>query len=264
MDSVQVGGLQIGFEKQGVGPPLLMLHGGMEDSRVWRRQLDGLSDEFSVIAWDAPGCGRSSDPPADFGLSDYADCLAGFIAGIGMKRVHLLGLSFGGGLAIQFYDRYPDVPMTLVLVSAYAGWAGSLSPEEVQQRLNDGLRQSESPPEQVVEEWLPGLFAASVPSEVAKETAAIMGEFHPVGMRVMLKAFAEADLRHALPRIEVPTLLLYGERDRRSPKNVAGELHEKIPASELVTIPSAGHLLHLEAPDAVNAEIRRFLHAHQG
>ena len=60
MDEIEVGGLGIAFERRGEGPPLVLLHGFVGDSREWRRQIDALSDEFTVVAWDAPGSGRSS------------------------------------------------------------------------------------------------------------------------------------------------------------------------------------------------------------
>jgi len=86
MDEIEVAGLRIAFERAGEGPPLVLLHGVLEDSRVWRRQLDDLSSEFTVLAWDAPGCGRSSDPPETFRLPDYADCLAAFVDALGLGR----------------------------------------------------------------------------------------------------------------------------------------------------------------------------------
>ena len=67
MDRVEVGGLQIAYERVGRGSPLVLLHGFVGDGpTTWRTQLDGLSDAFTVVAWDAPGAGRSSDPPEDF------------------------------------------------------------------------------------------------------------------------------------------------------------------------------------------------------
>jgi pimeloyl-ACP methyl ester carboxylesterase len=86
-----------------------------------------------------------------------------------------------------------------------------------------------------------------------------MSEFHPGGVRPMLHALAEADLRDVLPTIEVPTLLLYGEEDQRSPLSVAEEMHSKIPGSTLVVIPEVGHQSNIEAADRFNAEVRRFL-----
>lgn len=91
MDVVEVGGLEIAFERQGAGPPLVLLHGFVGHSREWRRQIDDLSDEFTVVAWDAPGAGRSSDPPETFRLPDYADCLAAFIDAVGLRRPHIWG-----------------------------------------------------------------------------------------------------------------------------------------------------------------------------
>src|SRR5947199_586028 len=124
MDQIEVEGLRIAYQRAGEGPPLMLLHGGLSDSREWRRQLEELSDEFTVVAWDAPGCGQSSDPPETFRLSEYADCLAAFIDALGLGQPHMLGLSFGAGLALELYRRHPTVPRTLVLASAYAGWAG--------------------------------------------------------------------------------------------------------------------------------------------
>lgn len=261
MDEVDVDGLRVAFDNVGEGPPLVLLHGALCNRRAWRRQLEGLSDEFTVVAWDAPGCGRSSDPPDRFRLPDYADCLARFIDRLGLDRPHVLGLSFGGGLALELYRRHPDVPRTLILASAYAGWGGSLPPQEVQARLARALHDAERPPEAWAENYLPSFFTAGVAQQVLDETVAMMLETRPAGMVPMLRGFAEADLRDVLPRIAIPTLLLYGDADVRSPLAVAEELHEKIPTSQLVVIPGVGHVSNMEAPDAFDREVRRFMHS---
>jgi len=70
---VEVDGLTIGYHRAGFGPPLVLLHGYVGDGlATWRPQIEGLSDELTVIAWDAPGAGRSSDPPDQFGMAGYA------------------------------------------------------------------------------------------------------------------------------------------------------------------------------------------------
>ena len=260
MDHIEVKGRRIAYERAGEGPPLVLLHGGFGiSSSMWRRQLDGLSDEFTVVAWDAPGCGRSSDPPEGFGASDYADCLAAFIDALGLGRPHVLGLSFGGVLALELYRWHPTVPRTLVLASAYAGWAGSLSAEVVEQRLQRALREADLPPEQWVRGYIQGFFTESAPAELIEEVAAMMSEPHPAGLRAMALAFGKADLRDVLPRIDVPTLLLYGDKDVRSPLSVAEDLHAKIPTSRLVVMPGVGHVSNMEAPERFNTEVRRFL-----
>ena len=90
LDRVEVGGLEIAYRSSGSGPPLVLLHGVLTDSRQWRPQLEALAADFTVIAWDAPGCGASSDPPETFRLPDFADCLAGFTAALELERPHVL------------------------------------------------------------------------------------------------------------------------------------------------------------------------------
>jgi len=256
---VEVEGLSVAYRRAGEGAPLVLLHGGLSDSRELRRQLEELSNEFDVVAWDAPGCGGSSDPPETIGLDRYADCLAGFIAALGLERPNVVGLSFGAGLALELYRRHPQLVASLVLASAYAGWAGSLPPEVAEERLRDVRRQADLPPDVVVAEWLPTLFTSSVPADVVEEMAAIMRDFHPAGMRAMANAFGRADLREALPQVKVPTLLLYGDADERSPRDAAVELSAAIPNSRLVRLEHAGHQINMEDPERFNAELRQFL-----
>lgn len=259
MEQMTITGLRIAYERAGDGPPLVLLHSGLSDSREWRRQLDALSDEFTVVAWDAPGCGQSADPPETFRLPAYADCLAAFIDALGLGQPHVLGLSFGAGLALELYRRHPTIPRTLALASAYAGWAGSLPTEVVEERLQQVLEEVELPPDQWIPRWLPGLFTEATPQEVIQEMVAIMSACHPAGARAMAHAFAEADLRVVLPRIHVPTLLLYGDADQRVPAQVAEDLHAKIPTSRLVMLPGVGHQSNLEAAERFTAEVRNFL-----
>jgi pimeloyl-ACP methyl ester carboxylesterase len=260
MDEIDAGGIRIAFERRGTGPPLVLLHGILQDSRSWRGQLDALSDEFTVVAWDAPGCGQSSDPPETFRLPEYADCLAAFVDACALDRPHVLGLSLGGALALELFRRHPQVPGTLVLASAYAGWAGSLPADVVERRLAQALREADLSAEEFVPGWIPGLLTESAPVALVDEVEAMMSGFHPAGYRAMARGLAEADLRDVLPRIDVPTLLLYGDADRRSPLSVAEGLHAEIPASTLVVLPGVGHLANLEAPERFNAEVGHFLH----
>jgi pimeloyl-ACP methyl ester carboxylesterase len=88
VDVVRVSGLEIAYERVGTGPPILFVHGAAVDSRMWQPQLTALADEFTVVAWDEPGAGRSSDVPASFGLTDYADCLAGLIDVLNLGPTH--------------------------------------------------------------------------------------------------------------------------------------------------------------------------------
>jgi pimeloyl-ACP methyl ester carboxylesterase len=259
MEQIEIAGLRIAYERAGDGPALVLLHGGLSDRREWRRQIAALSDEFMAVVWDAPGCGQSTDPPETFRLPEYADCLAAFIEALDLGRAHVVGLSFGGGLALELYRRRPTVPLSLVLASAYAGWAGSLPSAMVEQRLQETIREADLPPEQGAPNWIPSLFTETAPKEVIEEALAIMSAFHPAGVRAMAHAFAEAVLRDVLPRIQAPTLLLSGDADQRVPLDVAADLHAKIPGSKLDIMAGVGHQSNIEAPERFNAEVRHFL-----
>ena len=253
-----VSGLSVAYERTGEGPPVVLLHGFTQDSRVWRPQLEGLSDRFTVIAWDAPGAGRSSDPPETFGIGDWAGCLAALLGGAGVDRAHIVGLSWGGLLAQEFYRRHPARVRSLVLADTYAGWTGSLPEPVPAQRLAACLRDASLPPGEFVPRYLPGMLSASASGDVREELAGIMSDFHPLGFRLMATALAHADTRELLPRIRVPTLLVWGDADERSPLTVARQLRDAIPGSRLAVIAGAGHVSNLEDPARFDAEVNDF------
>ena len=260
MEHIEIEGLRIAYERGGEGQALVLLHGFFGDTRVWRPQLEGFSDEFEVVAWDTPGCGQSSDPPETFRMPDYARSLRGFIHALGLERPHVLGLSFGSTLALELYRQSPLLPRTLVLAAAYAGWSGSLPAHVVEERLRQTIPDLDIPADEVVAKYnSPGLLSALAPESVLAENARIMSDFHPSGMKPIVRALAEANLRDVLRFIEIPTLLLYGDEDVRSPISVGQALHAQIPRSKLVVIPGAGHVSNLEAPERFNAEVRSFL-----
>ena len=122
----EVNGLSVAYQRTASGPALVLLHGFTHDSRVWSPQLEGLSDSFTIIAWDAPGAGQSPDPPETYEIGDWADCLAGLLDAAGVQRAHIVGLSWGGLVAQEFYLRHPTRLWSLTLSDTYAGWKGSL------------------------------------------------------------------------------------------------------------------------------------------
>jgi pimeloyl-ACP methyl ester carboxylesterase len=234
---------------------IVLLHGFSVDSRTWRPQLEHLADRFTVIAWDAPGAGRSTDPPDGFGIEDWADCLAGFLDEVGVERACIIGLSWGGVLAQELYRRHARYVGSLVLADTYAGWRGSLPDPIPEERLAACLLDSQLPPAEFVARYLPGMFSRSAVSDVRAELARIMADFHPFGFRLMAQAVARADTRDLLPTIAVPTLLIWGAKDARSPIGVAHQFRDSIPHAQLTVIDGAGHVSNLEAPAAFDAAI---------
>ena len=264
MGIIEVSGLRIAYERVGQGPPLILVHGAADDSRSWRPQLDGLGDEFTVVAWDEPGAGKSSDLPEGFELEDYARCLGAVIEALELGPAHVAGLSWGGTVVLELYRRHPELVATLIMIDTYAGWKGSLPAEEVRARIAGARRMLAAPPEDF-DPSFPGLFANDPPAQFVPMLAAIAGDVRPATLVHQLTMMAEADHRDLLPRIAVPTLLVWGKLDVRSPLSVAHQFDEAIPDTQLIVIEGAGHLSNLEQPEQVNQAVREFcrLHSHR-
>lgn len=260
MDAVEVNGLRLAYRRAGRGPMVVWVHGGAEDGRTWTRQLDALADEFTVVAWDEPGAGRSDDLPRDFGLADYADCLAGLVRALADEPVSLVGLSWGTTVILELYRRHPVVVRSLVLADGYAGWLGSLGADEAAARLAAVRRalSSRGGPGDVTP---PGLFAGDPPAQVVALLAAMAADVRHPSMLAAASAMAEADLTDVLWQVRVPTQLIWGAEDARSPLAVAREFERRIPQAQLAVIPDCGHCSHLEAPVTFTDIVRRFLHS---
>lgn len=256
---VEVGGLVIAYERAGSGPPVALAHGFVGDGRsTWGDQIDALADGFTVVAWDAPGAGGSPDPPEGFGMDDYADCFAAFLQALRIESAHLVGLSFGGALVLATFHRHRGLASSLVLVSGYAGWCGSLGSAEAQQRLGRSLEVAELPPAEFAAAMVPSMFSPSVKDEVVASFVDSVRAFRPGGFRAMARASFE-DQSHVLPEVDVPTLLLYADQDARAPVAVGEAMHEVVRGSQLVVLHGPGHVSSVEAPDEVTRELRRFL-----
>jgi pimeloyl-ACP methyl ester carboxylesterase len=261
VEIVRAHGLEIAFRRVGGGPPLVFVHGAADDSRAWQPQLAALADEFTVVAWDEPGAGGSSDLPAIFGLTDYAHCLAALIEALALGPAHVAGLSWGGTVAQELYRHHPELVATLILVDTYAGWKGSLPEQEVRARVAGALNTLQAPAEEF-DPTFPGLFAGDPPAEFVPLLDDMAAAVRPDTLRNLLCVMAEADQRDILPRIAVPTLLIWGELDVRSPLSVARQFEQAIPDAQLVVIPDCGHVSNLEQPGLFNDAVREFCRAH--
>jgi pimeloyl-ACP methyl ester carboxylesterase len=260
MKRVEVHGLTIAYERVGAGRPLVLVHGAADDSRIWHPQLAGLADEFTVIAWDEPGAGQSCDLPKEWSLTSVADALAGLIESLQLGPAHVAGMSWGGTVALELYRRHPGLVDTLIMIDSYAGWKGSLPADEVRARVASTRRMLAAPSAEF-DPTLPGLFAGDPPEDHVHLLAAIAADVRPATLERQLAIMAETDLSELLPQVAVPTLLLWGDADNRSPLTVARQFEEAIPDATLVIVEGAGHLSSLERPEQVNAAVREFCRA---
>jgi pimeloyl-ACP methyl ester carboxylesterase len=108
----------------------------------------------------------------------------------------------------------------------------------------------------------PGLFAGDPPAEFVPLLDAMAADVRFESMRTAVRVMAEADQRELLPHIAVPTLLIWGEQDARSPLSVARQFEQAIPDTKLVVVPGAGHVSNLEQPEQFNDAVREFCRVH--
>jgi pimeloyl-ACP methyl ester carboxylesterase len=143
---------------------------------------------------------------------DWAETLGQFLDAIGVDRAHVLGLSWGGLVAQEFYRLHPSRVDRLVFADTYAGWKGSLPADMVEKRRARCYRDAGRPKEEIVGEWVPVEFFSNASAMLAAEMAAVVADFHPLGFRLMTKALADTDTSALLAAITVPTLLVWGGR----------------------------------------------------
>ncbi|MBV9120977.1 MAG: alpha/beta fold hydrolase [Chloroflexi bacterium] len=257
MPYANIGNLRIHYERGGQGPALVLLHGIGSNARSWQHQVQGLAADHDVIAWDMRGYGGSSDPDAQYTMQDVAGDLAALLDHLGLPRAHIGGLSMGGVVAQEFYRYHSDRVRSLILADTNAG-QGGLAADERQRRLDQRLAGA-AEPAGLARQRTPVLLSEYASPEVIQEAESIMSEIHPDGYRLAARAFAETDERDLLPRINVPTLVLWGEFDTVCPREEADLLASTIPNARLQVIPRAGHLSSQENPDDFNAAVRAFL-----
>ncbi|GAT73764.1 putative hydrolase [Microbacterium sp. HM58-2] len=250
MAEVVVDGLRIAYRRQGSGPALVLFHGAFEDSRAWARQMERLSPHVEVVAWDAPGCGASDDVPAGWSDANWARTAAGFLSVLGLTRPAVAGFSLGSVLALLLARDHPESVGRLVLVGAYAGWGGSLSPDALAERMAAARFTLEHPVEEWADGFLDSVFAPEDPPERRALARRLLDDWRPRTTAALLPVMAQ-DLRSGLPRIPVPTVVVRGDADARSPRGAALEICRLLPRARLVEIAGAGHDCTGEELDAV-------------
>ncbi len=256
---------------EATAPPVVLLHGGGLDeaSLSWRHLTPGLADSHYVLAPDLPGYGASGPASDQPSLAYYADVLAEFLDELFLDRVSLVGISMGGGVALQFATDHPDRVEKLVLVDSY-GLGTSVPGGRLgywftrAERLNRAIwwafRHSErlgrlSIRSMVVDpdpELEADVIAALRRPAVGADWRAFQRhEVTPTGLRT-------AFLDH-LPTLDVPTLLVHGERDPVVPVDWAIRAHALLPDAELFVLPGCGHMPPRERPAAFEDRVRAFL-----
>jgi 3-oxoadipate enol-lactonase len=252
------------YEERGQGPPLVFLHGIGGDAACWQPQREAFSEGHRAIAWNMPGYAGSPALP-EMTFPALAEALLRLLDRLHIERAHLVGHSMGGMVAQEFAASWPGRLRSLVLVATSAALgpaAGDWQRDFLASRLGP-LERGRS-----MADLAPGIVARLVgeaPDPAGVEQAiASMSRVPEATYRAALRCLLSFDRRDALARIEVPTLLLAGERDQTAPAAVMEKMAARIPHARFLALPRAGHLANLEQPTAFNRELSAFLQAPGG
>lgn len=261
MPSAHLGEVTVGYDDEGAGDALLLVHGHPFDRSMWRPQADRFSAEgWRVVVPDLRGYGESTVVPGLTAFETFAGDLAGLLDALGLDDVVLGGVSMGGQLAMEFYRLYPERVRALVLsdTSPRAETEdGRIDRNRIADRL---LREGMSPWAEEVLHRMVGPRTRAERPEVADHVLRMMRATSPEGAAAALRGRAERpDYRDLVSRVGVPSLVVVGTDDDYTPVDEAEALHRLMPGSVLAVVDGAGHLPNLELPEEFNAVLAEFL-----
>lgn len=257
-----VDGTRLAYEVRGAGHPLVLLHAGIADARMWDDHIDAFAERFLVVRYDARGFGRSG--PAVGNFSSHDD-LAALLAALGIARAHLLGLSMGGAVALDTALEHPNLVSALVLAATRPS---GLAPSK---RLRDdwtavdarvAAGDIDGAVELELRMWVDGPGRA--PDDVDPAVRERVRDMNAA-------LFVQPDAADPIPldppavgrlhEIAVPTLVLVGDRDQPDVLAGAAALAAGIPGAARATIRGTAHVPNLERPAAFNRLVLDFLAA---
>lgn len=260
---MEVEGAQLHYVDVGVGdPPVVLLHAFPLHSDMWAPQVACLAANHRVVVPDLKGFGKSSAPedPEAYSMADYVRQVVGLIGALGLEGVVLGGLSMGGYVAFSLVARHLHLLAGLVLADTRAGRD---TPEVFQRRTDQQDQVRREGTEALVETLLGGLLAPETfeqRPQLVDQVRRIMASNPPAGFIGGLEAMkGRPDSLPNLAAVKVPTLVLVGAHDAPSPPEVVRVWQQRIPESELVVVPGAGHLSNMEQPDAFNAALTDYI-----
>ena len=260
--SICIGDADIYYETAGRGRPLLLLHSGIADHRMWTRQYHSFSEHFRVIAPDFRGYGKSSHPDCPF--RHYDDMLL-FIDSLGFESVDVIGNSLGGMVAMEMALALPGRFRKIVVVApGMRGWqyrdAATLEKDAELEGLLAAKKWGEAA-DLLVDIWVVGLKRnrKMVSAGARHVVRQMIMENQPAVFDRYPEAAPELNMRDRLKEINIPTLVITGDSDIPDMLEISRFVASSIPGATSYTIANAAHLPNLEHPGVFEKAVLDFL-----
>jgi pimeloyl-ACP methyl ester carboxylesterase len=270
---VEIDGMPIRYLAAGEGPPLVLLHGAGDNALDWKWVMPSLAATNRIYAPDLPGSPDSARPAADYSPAFFERFIAAFVDALEIGRATLVGNSLGGVIALRLALSEPERAGALVLVDS-AGLGRAVNPAFTSVNV-PGLGEAalpfwRTPVGAYQRAWgrTALLFAhplRSVPPKwLAEQCRLALSpgylEAHLTVLRALVSPLGQREvLVDRLPSLKIPTLVVWGARDRVFPKSQARDAVAHLPQGSLAVIPDCGHMPHVECPDQFLAALSEFL-----
>jgi pimeloyl-ACP methyl ester carboxylesterase len=268
---IEVDGLPIRYLTAGTGPPLVLLHGAGDNALDWRWVMPALAATHRVYAPDLPGSPDSARPASDYSPGFFERFAAGFLDALDIERAAMVGNSLGGLIALRLALSKPARLTVLVLVDS-AGLGRAINPVFTSVNV-PGLGEAAIPlwrtpigayqrawgraallfarPGNIPREWLVEQRRLALsPGYLEAHLAALRSQVSPGGQREVLV--------DQLSLLKIPTLVVWGARDRVFPESQARDAAARLHEGSLTVIPDCGHMPHVECPDLFVAALNEF------
>ncbi|MEO5586659.1 MAG: alpha/beta fold hydrolase [Novosphingobium sp.] len=256
--TVVVEGAVISGETTGSGTPLVLVHGMAGDRYEWNGLIAALPTTFATLRYDLRGFGQSAAQDVEF---SHADDLLALFDALGIERAPLLGLSMGGGIALNFALSHPERVARLILLSpSLIGWEASGEWKALWRGVTTAARGANIALAR--QRWFDHPMFAALRRDPASaaELRRVLGTYHG---RQWIRDWQRDELPDIdrLHRLAVPTLLLTGECDHPDLRLIADLIEAAAPGVRRIDHADAGHMLHIERKTEVASAIARFLGA---
>lgn len=254
---IAVNGVSLAYDEMGTGPAILFIHGFMFDRTMWRDQVAAL-EGWRRIAPDLRGMGLSEAPASGYRMDVYADDLAGLLDALQVERAVLCGLSMGGYVAFELVRRYRERVAALVVLDARP----EADTAERKASRNDTIaRVRDRGARALAKELASRFLARRAPADARSRLKRMMDRAPVAGTVGALEAMRDRpDSGPLLQSVgDLPTLLLIGEHDTRTPHSSMRAIADRMPNATFGTISGAGHVPPLESPEETTETLRRFL-----
>lgn len=259
---MHAGNARLYCEELGSGEPVVMIHGGLLDRRMWDDQFEVFSEKYRAIRYDARGHGLSKAPA---GTYSHHEDLRKLLDALGIEKATIMGLSMGGYIAIDFALAYPDRVNALVL--AAPGLTGYKFESEALKKNNEALNKAaqDDDLERVVEyfqrSWTdgPARTADEVDPDVREKVRLMCTETLRNWNRESRELRLEPPAIGRLDEIRVPTLAVIGDLDMPDILEIVGLIEEKVAGARKVVIHGVAHMVNMERPVEFNRVVLDFL-----